>query len=201
MAKKPTPSDKLNSANLDKVIELLEGSSPITKKAACDILGIAYNTTRLTKLIEEHKETKARNAKMRAEKRGTPASKSELQYIVSSYLEGGSVTNIASSLHRSVAFVHKCLDDYAVPKRTPGNSYYQPSLVPEEAMKDTYKVGEKAYSVQYDSLVRIDGVVPHKTYGKVYRVWVLADKWQQYAYVSSWELASLDKLVEEGLIS
>ncbi len=47
--------EKLDAANLDKVIALLESDSPITKKEACEILNITYNTTRLKRIIEETK--------------------------------------------------------------------------------------------------------------------------------------------------
>ena len=43
--------EKMTDANILRVISLLEpkeeGKQPITKKAACEILGMAYNTTRL----------------------------------------------------------------------------------------------------------------------------------------------------------
>ena len=50
--------ENLTQANITKVISLLEPKEgkPITKKEACAILNIAYNTTRLQKIIDEHKE-------------------------------------------------------------------------------------------------------------------------------------------------
>lgn len=47
--------EKITDANIKRVIGLLEASPPITKKEACEILGMSYNTTRLTKIIEEWK--------------------------------------------------------------------------------------------------------------------------------------------------
>ena len=50
MPKKRTKAqehEKLTEANISHVIKLLEAENPITKKEACDILNITYNTTRL----------------------------------------------------------------------------------------------------------------------------------------------------------
>jgi len=61
--------ENLSKVNIEKVIALLTldisvqaTESPtekaITKKQACDILNIAYNTTRLSNIIEEYNEQK-----------------------------------------------------------------------------------------------------------------------------------------------
>jgi len=59
--------EKLDDANIQKVSDLLEADKPITKKEACEILNISYNTTRLKKIIEEYKDRIARR-KARFEK-------------------------------------------------------------------------------------------------------------------------------------
>ena len=48
--------EKLDGANVQKVINLLGTDEPITKKEACEILNIRYNTTRLQRIIEENTE-------------------------------------------------------------------------------------------------------------------------------------------------
>ena len=60
--------ENLSEANISKVISLLEGEKPITKKEACGILNIAYNTTRLNKIITEHKETMDVRARRKSQK-------------------------------------------------------------------------------------------------------------------------------------
>ena len=53
--------EQITQANITKVIELLnptDGSRPITKKEACGILNIAYNTTRLSNIITEFNGSK-----------------------------------------------------------------------------------------------------------------------------------------------
>ena len=43
--------EKLTDSNIQHVIGLLNAKSPITKKEACSILNISYNTTRLGTII------------------------------------------------------------------------------------------------------------------------------------------------------
>lgn len=195
--------ERLDDASMEKVIKLLEpedGSKPVTKKDACAILNIAYNTTRLGKLIEVFKEKKIRTAQRRAEKRGKPVSKDEVNYIITEYLiDGSSVAAIAESSYRSVATVNKVLEDYGVPKRATAYDYFKPELVPEDAMRTEFAIGEKVYSTRYDSLAVIEGEVPHKSGEKVYRVWLTAEKWQMNSYQPASELASLAHLRELGV--
>ena len=44
--------EKLTDTNVQHVVDLLKGEDPITKKEACSILNISYNTTRLTNIID-----------------------------------------------------------------------------------------------------------------------------------------------------
>ncbi|MCZ6169704.1 hypothetical protein, partial [Campylobacter ureolyticus] len=62
---KNADNERLDDASIERVIALLEpkdGTKPGTKKDACAILGIAYNTTRLTTLLEKYKEKKVADA-------------------------------------------------------------------------------------------------------------------------------------------
>lgn len=188
----------MTPANISKVIRLLEpeeGVKPITKKDACQILGMAYNTTRLGTIIEEFKKKQSRDAERRAEKRGKPVTDDERIYIISEYLSGEPVDSISKSTYRSPAFVKSVLEANAVPIRVPGSSYFNPELIPEGAMRDRFKVGEVVYSARYDSTARIDFEREnHPVHGWVYGIWLLSDKWLQSAYQPASELASLEHL-------
>ena len=48
--------ENLSATNIQKVIMLLEQEKPITKKEACQILNISYNTARLNKILDEFDE-------------------------------------------------------------------------------------------------------------------------------------------------
>jgi hypothetical protein len=193
----------MTDANISRVIRLLEpqeeGVKPITKKDACQILGMAYNTTRLGTIIENFKANQARSAKRRAELRGKPATKEDIVYIISEYMAGETVDAISKMTYRSPTFIKRLLEEHNVPIRVPGHSYFSPELVPEGAVRERFKVGEVVYSARYDSTARVEAEQKHPKYGFIYRVWLLNDKWLQAAWQEAYELASLEHLRELGV--
>lgn len=192
----------MTDANIAKVIRLLEpaeeGAKPITKKDACQILGMAYNTTRLATIIQQYKDKQARDKKFRAEKRGKPITEGELQFIISEYLDGGTIDAISKSIHRSAGWVKQVLEQYSVPIRTPGHSYFDPQLIPEGAVRDRFNVGEVVYSARYDVLAKITSEKLDPKHGYIYSMW-LKGNWQQNAYQPAYELASLEHLRTLGV--
>lgn len=193
----------MTDANIARVIRLLEpteeGVKPITKKDACQILGMAYNTTRLGTILDKYKEKQARDAERRAALRGKPASKEDVAFIIGEYIGGETVDAISKLTYRSSAFIKKILEDNQVPIRVPGSSYFNPQLVPDGAARDKFQVGEVVYSARYDSLARIDLEKQDPRHGWIYRVWLLSEKWLQSAYQPAYELASLQHLREIGV--
>lgn len=194
--------EKLDAGTLDRVISLLEpveeGKQPITKKAACEILNIAYNTTRLGKLIEVHKDKKKRAAERRAALRGKPVSKEDACYIIGEYLKGESVSALSEMTSRSCGVINRVLEEYAVPLRAKAYDYFKPEMIPEGAMREKFLVGEIVYSPAYDSTAIVDKELKQNG-SNVYRIWLLSEKQNQYAYQPAWELASLQHLQELGV--
>ena len=195
--------EKLTPTNIEYVMALLnpkeEGVKPITKKLACEILGIAYNTTRLDRIINEYLEKKALSKKRRAEKRGKPISIDEASYIVSSYLEDEPLSKISESIYRPVNLIKDTLEKYGVPLRAQQYNYFTPELIPDISSRTRFKLKEKVYSARYESLATVLGEQPHPVHGYVYRIWLIAEKWQRFAYQPADELASLDSLREAGI--
>ena len=56
MAIKKKAHEKLDDKNINRVMLALESENPITKKEACGMLNISYNTTRLTKIINNYND-------------------------------------------------------------------------------------------------------------------------------------------------
>jgi len=194
----------MTDTNISRVIRLLEpeeeGVKPITKKDACQMLGMAYNTARLTTIIDEFKKAEARNAQRRAELRGKPASAQDTVYIITEYLKGQPIDAISKTTYRSSAFIKRILENNAVPIRVPGSTYHTPELIPDGAVRERFSVGEVVYSARYDSLARIDTEqksTKHDCW--VYRIWLMSDKWLENAYQEATELASLEHLRELGV--
>ena len=155
--------ENLSNQNIEKVIALLNPSSSaptttkaITKKEACDILNIAYNTTRLNKIIEEYHEKKAYTAQRKKKLRGQPASQAEIAEACESYLSGGTISEISKSLFRSPSFVRALLEKVGVPQRPAnkeeklGSHYY-----PDALLSDDYAEGEVAWSATYHAAVEV----------------------------------------------
>jgi len=190
---KNADTERLDATHIERVIEHLENKG--TKKDACNILNIAYNTSRLDKLIEKYKTDKERDAAKRAEKRGKPASSAEIAYAIQAYLEGDTIDSISTALFRGATFVNSILDSYGVPRRQSAHSYFRPELVPDAAVRDRFAVGEKVYSMRYDSLASIEKELSEG----VYRIYLLSDKWREFAHQEAAELASLEHLRKAGV--
>lgn len=205
---KVNDSEKLDDTSIQKVIDLLhpieDGVKPISKKDACAILCISYNTARLEKIIQNYLDKKALRTKRKAEKRGKPATSEEVIEAISSYLKGETLSEIADSLFRSTGFVKRILEDNACPIRPASRNYFSPELIPEGAARDRFAVGTKVYSARYDSLAIVRRELPPNSPGNPYNeygyaIYLLDEYWSENAYQPAYELASIDHLVALGV--
>jgi hypothetical protein len=147
--------EKLDEATISRVISLLNSTPPITKKEACEILNISYNTTRLTSIINEHQEKLARRKSNYEKKKGKPLDDFEISNIVKSYLQDQEVSEIAASLFRSPSLVSKVLENLGVPRRPRGKVNYTPTLLPDECVLTETKPGDLVWSAFYDSAAEV----------------------------------------------
>lgn len=147
--------EKLTSTNIAHVINLLEATPPITKKAACEILNISYNTTRLSKIIEEWKTEKAYDESRRAKNRGKPAADHEIQSIIEGYLRGDNVSEIAKRLYRPTLFVQNIIERVGVPTRPVGDDRYKEDLLPEACTAEIFSSGEIVWSAKWHRPAKI----------------------------------------------
>lgn len=193
----------MTPANIQRVIKLLNPEDttqkPITKKDACGILGMAYNTTRLAQVIEDYEKKVALDKKRRAALRGKPATQDEVVYAIQEYLSGETIDAISKSTFRSPGFIRQILDGHAVPIRAQAHDYFRPSFIPDEAVRDRFSVGEVVYSARYDSTAEITAEQSSDKHGWVYRIWLLSEKQLQSAYQPAYELASLEHLRNIGV--
>jgi hypothetical protein len=154
--------ENLSKANIEKVIALLTPTTtanetaekPITKKEACDILNIAYNTTRLSNIIEEYNDQKEYTKNRKAGLRGRPATDAEICETCESFLGGDTISDISKRLFRSAGFVRGILERVGVPAR-PNNKEERltPHYFPDECVAEDFKMGEVAWSSTYHSTV------------------------------------------------
>jgi hypothetical protein len=171
---KTKKTEKLTKANIAKVIGFLEGENPITKKEACGILNIAYNTTRLDKIILDYKEDEAHRAMMRSRNRGKGATEWEIQQAVSKYMQGFSIQQIANSLYRSNAFIKSLIERVGVPQKQSDGTYY----LPDECMAEEFSAGERVWSAKYNAPAIVEKEIINMNYvekygSKCYHIYVL----------------------------
>ena len=194
--------ERMTDSNLSRVIRLLEpeeGKKPITKKDACQMLGMAYNTARLGTIIEQFKERQRRTAEQRAKLRGKAVTKDEKIFIIQEYLTGSTIDAITKSTYRGVTIVKQVLDEYSVPLRIPGQNYFNPQLIPDGAVRDKFEVGEVVWSARYGSLAKIYSEKLDPKHGHIYHMWLMDDRWRQYCWQPAYELASLQQIRELGV--
>lgn len=206
--------ENLTDAYIERVIKLLEQPKPITKKEACEVLNISYNTTRLATIIENFKNRKALDEKRRAANRGKAASPDEIKSVITEYLNNVSVSEIADSLYRSTTFVRNIIETVGVPQRGVGENYFDFSQLPEQCVSDEFSINEVAWSARYQSPCIIDKLVgkTKDALANVYRIYVIEpfeapDKlyvknWGQPGFYSSqpaYELGSLKHLKQYGV--
>jgi len=148
--------ENLTATNIQKVIDLLDADKPITKKEACEILNISYNTTRLSKIIEGHHERVAYTKKRKAQNRGKAASDFEIQTAVTEYLQGHNVSTISKGMYRSAGFVKALLERIGVPtKPSSAEEKAQVGYLPDSCVAEEFSHGELAWSARYHAIVEI----------------------------------------------
>lgn len=147
MAIKSKSHEKLSFDNVDRVVNLLEDDNPITKKEACEILNIRYNTTRLQRIIEEHNDTKLFRETRRNQNRGRAATEDEKRTVVQYYLDGENISSIANSIYRSPAFVKGIIERLGVPQKLADSDYdgMRNAMLPEECVADEFEYNEKVW--------------------------------------------------------
>lgn len=192
MAIKAKDGENLSKENIEKVIELLADTKPITKKEACGILNISYNTKRLQNIIDQHLEAKAYAKKRRAELRNKPISDSDKGYIVERVLNGDSYAAISESTFRSIAKIKALLEELNVPVRTRETiEYNSPELLPDGAIKEEYVKDDLVFSARYNSpAVIMYKMKEDNTHGNIYSIYVLGS-YQQRAIQPYYELGDL----------
>ena len=175
--------ENLTKTNISKVIELLnpEGETkPITKKEACSILNIAYNTKRLDTIIQEHLDDIERVSRMKAKLRGTPASEDEIKWVIRGYLGGENVSEIASRMYRSPAFVKAIIEKIGVPMKLADSDYegMRNAMIPEQCVRDSFEIGERVWFAKRNKMAEVleehTNIDYEARYGcKCYKLWVL----------------------------
>ena len=202
--------EKLTQENIQHVQELLSRENPITKKEACGILNIAYNTTRLNNILDEFNERNEYRAKRKAQLKGKRATKEEIKDAIQSYLRGESVSEISQGMYRSAGFVKGILDRVGVPTRPAAvedrKGY---AFLPQECVSEEFSPGETVWSAFHHApaLVEREDEKPlymNKYDSKCYYIYVWENTQElvrggYYAASLAYDLGKLTHLEEYGI--
>jgi transposase len=141
--------EKLTDANISHVISLLSTDEPITKKAACEILNIRYNTTRLQRIIDDFEDTLAHKERRKSQNKGKGATRAEIKEVIELYLNGDNISSIAKILYRSNAFVRGIIERVGIPRKLPkGFSKTKDILLPDECVAEAFEEGERVWAAR-----------------------------------------------------
>jgi predicted Zn-ribbon and HTH transcriptional regulator len=141
--------ENLSDSYIERVIRLLEAEKPITKKEACEILNISYNTTRLTNIIEGYKKRKETEQRLKNKNKGKPATEEEIRTIIINYLEGKNISEISKLIYRSASFVKGIIDRLGVPQKSIGDEKYTTSILPDECVRTEFTPKQIVWSAKY----------------------------------------------------
>ena len=201
--------ERLDDDNMKLVISKLEAENPITKKQACDLLNIAYNTKRLGTLITGYKDRIATRKRLFAKNRGAVWSEFDLKELVVRYLNGDAISSLSTSIYRSPGAIKKKLRQVGVPLRDKDITYHNPLLLPDGSAKEDYSKGDLVWSARYNCVAEVQDKfqeLPH--HGNVYSIWIFGSH-NQFGYQPWYELGSLpileqvnatpDDFIKEGL--
>tara|TARA_B100000809_G_scaffold181891_1_gene179654 strand:+ start:480 stop:1193 length:714 start_codon:yes stop_codon:yes gene_type:complete len=148
--------EKLTDVNISNVIDLLSADEPITKKAACEILNIRYNTTRLQRIIDDFEDTLAFKELRKSQNKGKGATRAEIKEVIELYLNGDNISAIAKRLYRSNAFVKGIIERVGIPQRLPkGFSKTRDILLPEECVAESFQEGERVWAARENAPAKI----------------------------------------------
>lgn len=186
-------TENVTPEKIHKAIELLDAGG--SKKAACDTLGIRYNTTRLQKIIDDFIEREERVKRFKDQKKGTPVSKQEALDIIKSYLECASVDKVAKEYYRSPYIVDKVLEHYGAKLHNSKTDYFNPILLPDTCIATKpYSPGDFVWAARYNMLA----VIKREYTPGVYAIRILG-RYERDAYQPIEELGSLRHLEELGI--
>ena len=226
MAIRKKAGEKLDEATLTRVSALLNQDNPITKKEACEMLNISYNTTRLGKILNDFNEPTSYREVRKSQNRGKKATSMETKEAIEAYLKGETVSDISKRLYRSTTFVKNILDRVGVPEKLPKTKRKGPAYLPDECVSESFKEGEKVWSACYHApaIVKqkytkeyqnenagIQYINYEEKYGcSLYSIWVIEGEteWNEHfgyitggfaAHQLAYDLGSLKHLEEYGI--
>ena len=188
------------------------------------MLNIAYNTTRLQRIIDDYEDKVEYRTIRKKQNRGRAATDAEICEAVERYLSGESLAEIAAGLYRSANFVRSLIERVGVPSVSRESGI---ASLPDSCVAESFSDGEIVWSAVYQKPARVDyelsvdyqaeragfiDVNYEEKYGsKCYAIYVMEDirddteKWANVetggyaAYSLAYDLGKLSHLEKYGV--
>lgn len=165
-----------------------------TKKDACQMLGIAYNTARLDKLIEQFDKEQDVDKRLRAKKRKEAVTDQEVVHWITSYLNGAGFDELSKTYYRSASVIKHHLEKHGALLRASKVNRLNPPDLPEQCISDSFKPGQYVWSSAYNTIALVKA-----QFKNAYRIQVLGNGVQEMAYQAPYELGDLSHLENLGV--
>lgn len=188
------------------------------------MLNIAYNTTRLQKIVDDYEDTKAYRAKRKSQNRGRGATNEEICQAVEQYVSGAPISEIAAGLYRSGGFVKSIIERVGVPSAVNATET-KVAFLPEACVGEEFEDEEVVWSAVYNKPAKVcyeisidyqaeragflDVNYEKKYDSKCYAIYILEDSieddWGRTrrggfsAYSLAYDLGKLEHLKEYGV--
>ena len=167
--------ENLTDVNIERVIALLNPTSStvkaITKKEGCEILNIAYNTARLTKVLADYEERKTYELRRKSINKGKAATAGEIKEAITFYLQGDTVSDISKGMYRSASFVKAILERIGVPQRpASAEDRAQNAYLPESCVAEEFVEKEIVWSAAHHAPAEIKARLDDSKYIALYGV-------------------------------
>lgn len=129
-----------------------------TKKKACEVLGIAYNVSRLDKILKEFDEREIRLEQLKTKMKNTELSEDTKKAIAKEYMDGVPQSKLAEQYYITTYRIKKILMEMQVPLRGKGKKSETKVSHIQNDLTKKLTVGDEVYYVpQYPIWVDEDG--------------------------------------------
>ena len=155
MAIRKKKQEKLEYENIQRVADALSSKTPVTKKEACEMLNISYNTTRLNRILDDFNDTMKHRETRKAQLKGTKATNMEIKQAIELYLNEHPISDIAQGMYRSPTFIKNIINKVGVPLKRPKTEQIGSGYLPEECVSETFEPGEKVWYSRKDLPARV----------------------------------------------
>jgi hypothetical protein len=157
MPRKAAATDTITDAKIRQAIWMLKQKK--TKKSVCEHLGIAYNTKRLEKIIEDFRTKEEREKRLKEKAKNTPLTEQTKKDIIKAYIEGEAQSAIAKQYYISPQRVKKVLLENNVPIRSRKKNEPAKTEHIVQDLEIKFKKGEKVFFGQLNAFAVIDEVL------------------------------------------